>query len=122
MNSIFENTATAFALKTDADFKAKILENQFQGLNLRIDEHEVWSKLIGTFNAYNLLAIFATSIELGIEEQEALRLLSNLESVSGRFQYIRESLSFQFKRDVGKEDRIVNRLYVYNCFLLCNIV
>ncbi|MDP4963835.1 MAG: UDP-N-acetylmuramoyl-L-alanyl-D-glutamate--2,6-diaminopimelate ligase, partial [Salibacteraceae bacterium] len=49
----------AFALKTDADFKAKILENHFQGLNLIVDEREVWTKLIGQFNAYNLLATYA---------------------------------------------------------------
>lgn len=78
----------SYALKSYADYNAQILENQFTGLLLKINSNEVWSKLIGSFNAYNLLAIFATSIELGIEEQEALRLLSNLESVSGRFQYI----------------------------------
>lgn len=64
------------------------MENQFTGLLLKINNHEVWTKLIGSFNAYNLLAIYATAIELGIEKQEALRLLSSLESVSGRFQYI----------------------------------
>jgi len=55
---------------------------------LKVNNHELWTKLIGSFNAYNLLAIFATAIELGLEEQEALRLVSALESVSGRFQYI----------------------------------
>jgi UDP-N-acetylmuramoyl-L-alanyl-D-glutamate--2,6-diaminopimelate ligase len=77
-----------YALKSYADYKAQILENQFTGLLLKVNSNEVWSKLIGSFNAYNLLAIFATAIELGVEEQEALRLLSALESVSGRFQYI----------------------------------
>jgi UDP-N-acetylmuramoyl-L-alanyl-D-glutamate--2,6-diaminopimelate ligase len=77
-----------YALKSYADYKAQILENQFTGLLLKVNNNEVWSKLIGSFNAYNLLAIFATAIELGVEEQEALRLLSALESVSGRFQYI----------------------------------
>jgi len=78
----------SYALKSYADYKAQILENQFTGLLLKVNNSEVWSKLIGSFNAYNLLAIFATAIELGIEEQEALRLISTLESVSGRFQYI----------------------------------
>ncbi|MEQ3661401.1 MAG: UDP-N-acetylmuramoyl-L-alanyl-D-glutamate--2,6-diaminopimelate ligase [Flavobacterium sp.] len=78
----------SYALKSYADYKAQILENQFTGLLLKVNNNEVWSKLIGSFNAYNLLAIFATAIELGVEEQEALRLLSTLESVSGRFQYI----------------------------------
>lgn len=77
-----------YALKSYADYKAQILENQFTGLLLKLNNNEVWSKLIGSFNAYNLLAIFATAIELGVEENEALRLLSTLESVSGRFQYI----------------------------------
>lgn len=77
-----------YALKTYADYKALILENQLSGLQLKINEQEVWTRLIGNFNAYNLLAIYAVAIELGIEKIEALRLLSELESVSGRFQYI----------------------------------
>ena len=77
-----------YALKTYADYKAIILENQLSGLQLKINEQEVWTRLIGNFNAYNLLAIYAVAIELGIEKIEALRLLSELESVSGRFQYI----------------------------------
>ena len=77
-----------YALKTYADYKAIILENQLSGLQLKINEQEVWTRLIGNFNAYNLLAIYGVAIELGIEKIEALRLLSELESVSGRFQYI----------------------------------
>ncbi|MDY0088860.1 MAG: UDP-N-acetylmuramoyl-L-alanyl-D-glutamate--2,6-diaminopimelate ligase [Flavobacteriaceae bacterium] len=76
-----------YAIKSYADYKARILENQLSGLLLKINEQEVWVKLIGTFNAYNLLAIYATVSELGIENIEALRLLSELESVSGRFQF-----------------------------------
>ena len=77
-----------YALKTYADFKATILESQLSGLLLKVNDNEVWVKLIGTFNAYNILAIYGTAIELGIDSLEALRLLSDLESVSGRFQYI----------------------------------
>ena len=77
-----------YALKTVADYKAKILENQFNGLLLNINNNEVWSKLIGTFNAYNLLAIYATADILGVEPIENLRLISELESVSGRFQHV----------------------------------
>nr|WP_315165097.1 UDP-N-acetylmuramoyl-L-alanyl-D-glutamate--2,6-diaminopimelate ligase [uncultured Flavobacterium sp.] len=77
-----------YALKSYADYKAQILENQLSGLLLKINGNEVWVKLIGTFNAYNLLAIYGTAIELGIESLEVLRLLSDLESVSGRFQFI----------------------------------
>ena len=77
-----------YALKTYANYKAQILENQLSGLLLKINEHEVWVRLIGTFNAYNLLAIYGTAVELGLEQLEVLRLLSELESVSGRFQFI----------------------------------
>jgi UDP-N-acetylmuramoyl-L-alanyl-D-glutamate--2,6-diaminopimelate ligase len=55
---------------------------------LKINGNEVWVKLIGTFNAYNLLAIYGTAVQLGMESLEVLRLLSDLESVSGRFQFI----------------------------------
>lgn len=77
-----------YALKSYADYRAQILENQLSGLLLKIDGNEVWVKLIGTFNAYNVLAIYGTAIELGLDGLETLRLLSELESVSGRFQYI----------------------------------
>jgi len=77
-----------YALKQYADYKTQILENQFSGLLLKINESEVWTRLIGNFNAYNLLAIYATAELLGFEKVETLRLISDLESVSGRFQYI----------------------------------
>jgi len=77
-----------YALKSYADYKAQILENQLSGLLLKINDNEVWVKLIGSFNAYNLLVIYGVAVELGIEKVEALRLLSELESVSGRFQFI----------------------------------
>jgi UDP-N-acetylmuramoyl-L-alanyl-D-glutamate--2,6-diaminopimelate ligase len=77
-----------YALKTYADYRAQILESQMSGLLLKVNEQEVWVKLIGTFNAYNLLAIYASAINLGLEQQEVLRLMSELESVSGRFQFI----------------------------------
>jgi UDP-N-acetylmuramoyl-L-alanyl-D-glutamate--2,6-diaminopimelate ligase len=77
-----------YALKSYANYKAQILENQLSGLLLKINENEVLVKLIGTFNAYNLLAIYGTAVELGLENLEVLRLLSELESVSGRFQFI----------------------------------
>ena len=77
-----------YALKSIADYQAKILENQLSGLLLKINNQDVWTKLIGNFNAYNVLAIYATAELLGLEKPEILRLLSILESVSGRFQYI----------------------------------
>ncbi|WP_298346768.1 UDP-N-acetylmuramoyl-L-alanyl-D-glutamate--2,6-diaminopimelate ligase [uncultured Algibacter sp.] len=77
-----------YALKQYADYKTQILENQFGGLLLKVNDSEVWTKLIGNFNAYNVLAIYATAELLGLEKVEILRLISDLESVSGRFQYV----------------------------------
>lgn len=77
-----------YALKSYADYRAQILENQLSGLLLKVNDNEVWVRLIGTFNAYNLLAIYGTAVELGLDSFEVLRLLSELESVSGRFQFI----------------------------------
>ena len=77
----------SYGLQNYADYKAQILENQFTGLLLKIDSHELWVKLIGNFNAYNLLAIYATADLLGLETMETLQLMSTLESVNGRFQY-----------------------------------
>jgi UDP-N-acetylmuramoyl-L-alanyl-D-glutamate--2,6-diaminopimelate ligase len=77
-----------YALKGYADYKSKILENQFGGLLLKINDSEVWTRLIGNFNAYNILAIYATAELLGLEKVEILRLISELENVSGRFQYV----------------------------------
>lgn len=90
-NVMFQNTKArklTYALKSYADYKAQILESQLTGLLLKINDNEVWVKLIGNFNAYNMLAIYGVAIELGIDKIEALRLLSELESVAGRFQFI----------------------------------
>ena len=76
-----------YALKSYADYRAQILENQFNGQLLKIDDNELWTRLIGHFNAYNILAIYATADLLGLEKLETLRLLSELENVDGRFQY-----------------------------------
>ncbi|MDP2067869.1 MAG: UDP-N-acetylmuramoyl-L-alanyl-D-glutamate--2,6-diaminopimelate ligase [Lutibacter sp.] len=87
---MFQNTEAkkqSYALKTMADFKAKIIENQFSGLVLNINNNEVYTKLIGRFNAYNLLAVYGVSVLLGLDSDEALRHLSELENVTGRFQY-----------------------------------
>ncbi|MFY7669150.1 MAG: UDP-N-acetylmuramoyl-L-alanyl-D-glutamate--2,6-diaminopimelate ligase [Crocinitomicaceae bacterium] len=81
----------SFALKTPADFKGKVIENALSGLVMTINNTEVYSRLVGDFNAYNLLAVFGVASILGIEELEVLRVLSNLESVEGRFQYVRST-------------------------------
>ena len=76
-----------YALKSYADYRGRILERQINGQLLKFDGNELWSKLIGDFNAYNLLAIYATAEILGLGKLEILRLLSELETVDGRFQY-----------------------------------
>ena len=77
-----------YALKTLGDFKAKVLEKGFSGSLLTVNGIEVWSKLIGEFNISNLLAIYGVASLLGLENIEILTLISELESVSGRFQYV----------------------------------
>jgi len=77
-----------YALKQLADFKAKIIENRFSGLNLEIDHVDVFFKLVGSFNAYNLLAAYATAILLGEDKFNVLTLLSNLTGAEGRFDYV----------------------------------
>lgn len=77
------------AVKKPADFHCKIIENHFDGLLLSINGHEVWCRLVGTFNAYNLLSIYATAILSGISEEDCLTALSKLQAVDGRFQAIK---------------------------------
>ena len=78
-----------YGLKSISDFKCKIIENQIDGQLLNIDGEEVWCRLIGNFNAYNLLAIYSTAILLGEEKVDVLRVLSILNAVEGRFEYIK---------------------------------
>ncbi|MFY7672075.1 UDP-N-acetylmuramoyl-L-alanyl-D-glutamate--2,6-diaminopimelate ligase [Tenacibaculum sp. MEBiC06402] len=78
----------SYALKTLGDYKAKILEKSFSGSLITINGTEVWSKLIGKFNAYNVLAIYGVADLLGIEKLDVLKGISELNSVSGRFQYV----------------------------------
>ena len=90
-NFMLQNTKAkkkTYALKTIADYKVKILEKQISGTLISVDGTEVWTKLIGVFNIYNLTAIIATADLLGLEKLETLTIVSQLESVSGRFQYV----------------------------------
>jgi UDP-N-acetylmuramoyl-L-alanyl-D-glutamate--2,6-diaminopimelate ligase len=77
-----------YGLKTLADYKGKILENNLTGLVMSVDDQEVHFRLIGEFNAYNLLAAYGAAICLGEEKQEVLRCLSVLTGAEGRFDYI----------------------------------
>lgn len=88
---MLQNTKAAkhkYALKSMATFKAKILSNTLQGLELDIDGKNVWFKLIGDFNAYNLLAVFGTAVLLGEDETEVLEQLSNVNPAPGRFEQV----------------------------------
>jgi UDP-N-acetylmuramoyl-L-alanyl-D-glutamate--2,6-diaminopimelate ligase len=76
-----------YSLKTLADFKGKILDNSFTGLHMLVNDLEVHFKMIGAFNAYNLLAVYAAAICLGQEKENTLLILSSLNGAEGRFDY-----------------------------------
>jgi UDP-N-acetylmuramoyl-L-alanyl-D-glutamate--2,6-diaminopimelate ligase len=78
-----------YAVKSMADYRVKVLENGFSGLHLSIQNNELYTKLIGGFNAYNLACVYATAIELGLNNLEVLTALSTLDAPEGRFQYIK---------------------------------
>lgn len=84
--------AYRYSLQTVAEFKCKIIDNSFEGLYCEFNKQEVQFKLCGKFNAYNLLAIYATAVLLGIDEKEVLVKMSNLAGAQGRFQVFRDSL------------------------------
>ena len=79
----------SYALKTLADYKVRILENTFQGLVLSINNQDVWTRLVGDFNAYNLALVYATASELNLDSIDILTSMSKLKSVDGRFQYFK---------------------------------
>ena len=78
----------SYGLKSSTDFKGKILENALTGLVMLVNEIEVHFRLIGEFNAYNLLAVYGAAVNLGIESNVALTNLSMLAGAEGRFDYI----------------------------------
>ena len=95
-NGLFmlQNTKAAkytYSLNSVSDFKTKILESSFDGMLLKIKSSEVWSKLVGRFNAYNILAVYSTASILGVPEDELLMSISNLQAVDGRFQFYKKS-------------------------------
>jgi UDP-N-acetylmuramoyl-L-alanyl-D-glutamate--2,6-diaminopimelate ligase len=90
-NVMLQNTKAhkkSYALKSMADYKGKILENQFGGLLLLIDNEKVWFKMVGTFNAYNLLAVYAAAMLLDQDRAKVLTSLSKLSGAEGRFDYV----------------------------------
>ena len=77
-----------YALKSSADYKCRVLENQFEGMLLNINKVDVWVKLIGEFNAYNMLSVYAVANRFGFEDYEVLTALSMLTAAEGRFQFL----------------------------------
>ncbi len=101
-----------YSLKTLAEFKGKILENNLTGLVMTINDQEVHFRLIGEFNAYNLLAVYGAAICLGEEKAEVLRYLSTLSGAEGRFDYI-----------VSQKDRIIGIVdYAHTPDALINVL
>lgn len=89
-NYMLQNTKAkryGYGVKNLTDYKVKILEKSFSGLKLNINGNEVWSRFIGDFNAYNLLAVYATADLLDVEQLENLQTLSQLKPVDGRYQH-----------------------------------
>ena len=77
-----------YALKSSADYKCRVLENQFEGMLLNINKVDIWVKLIGEFNVYNMLSVYAVANQFAFEDHEVLTALSMLTSPEGRFQYL----------------------------------
>ncbi len=77
-----------YGLNHLGDFHCRVLEEGFEGMHLNINGNDLWSRLVGRFNAYNLLAIYGAAVLSGIEPAEAVRLLTLLEPAPGRFQYV----------------------------------
>jgi UDP-N-acetylmuramoyl-L-alanyl-D-glutamate--2,6-diaminopimelate ligase len=96
---MLQNTSArkfSYSLKSVADFKGKILENSLTGLVMNVNEQEVHFRLIGEFNAYNLLAVYGAAICLGEDKAHVLQCLSNVTGAEGRFDYL-----------VSAKDRII---------------
>ncbi|MEZ4984788.1 MAG: UDP-N-acetylmuramoyl-L-alanyl-D-glutamate--2,6-diaminopimelate ligase [Saprospiraceae bacterium] len=84
-------TASTYSLQRMADFRCKILENTPLGLHVELDGQELFARLIGHFNAYNLLAVYGTAVLLGTAKAEVARVLSGLPGPEGRASYVRSS-------------------------------
>jgi UDP-N-acetylmuramoyl-L-alanyl-D-glutamate--2,6-diaminopimelate ligase len=101
-----------YSLKTMADFKGKILENSLVGLHMLVNDSEVYFRLIGEFNAYNLLAVYGAAICMGEEKGNVLQVLSSLDGAEGRFDYM-----------VSTNDRIIGIVdYAHTPDALLNVL
>jgi UDP-N-acetylmuramoyl-L-alanyl-D-glutamate--2,6-diaminopimelate ligase len=80
-----------YAIRSMAEFKAKILESHFNGTLLNIDGKEIWTRFLGEFNAFNLLAVYSCARLLQQDKEKVLTILSSMETVEGRFQYLQSA-------------------------------
>ncbi len=112
---MLQNTAAKkyyYSLKTMADFKGKILENSLTGLHMMVNEQEVYFRLIGEFNAYNLVAVYGAAVCLGKDKQQVLQALSSLSGAEGRFDY-----------SVSKNDKVIGIVdYAHTPDALLNVL
>jgi UDP-N-acetylmuramoyl-L-alanyl-D-glutamate--2,6-diaminopimelate ligase len=112
---MLQNTAAKkyfYSLKTMADFKGKILDDSLTGLHMTVNDLEVYFKLIGEFNAYNLLAVYGAAICLGEEKNKVLEVLSSLDGAEGRFDYM-----------VSKKDKVIGIIdYAHTPDALLNVL
>ena len=77
-----------YSLKSNSNFKAKLLESSFEGMMIKINNSELWCNLVGEFNVYNLLAVYSTAKTLGMPEENLLKGISKLKPVKGRLQFL----------------------------------
>ncbi|MGZ5136130.1 MAG: Mur ligase family protein, partial [Flavitalea sp.] len=112
---MLQNTAAKkvyYSLRTIAEFKAKVLDNSLAGLHLLVNDVEVYFKLIGEFNAYNLLAVYGTAVSLGEDKLKTLQVLSNLAGAEGRFDYT-----------ISKQEKVVGIIdYAHTPDALLNVL
>ncbi len=91
-NKMLEGTKAkklTYSLRSFANYRCKVLENQFEGMLLQINKIDFWVKLIGKFNAYNMLAVYAVAKQFALQDHELLTALSMLNAAEGRFQSVR---------------------------------
>lgn len=104
-----------YSVRGAADFRGRILEESFEGMNLEIDGHEVSVQFVGRFNVSNLLAVYAATVLLGVEPSEALVQLSAMKPVNGRFESIRSPKGVTAIVDYAHTpDALVNVLQTIN--------
>jgi UDP-N-acetylmuramoyl-L-alanyl-D-glutamate--2,6-diaminopimelate ligase len=104
-----------YAMRSMADFKVKVIESSFEGMNLKLDGVDFWTPLIGEFNAYNLLAVYSAAIMLNQDKETVLQLLSSFREVNGRFETVRSKTGITAIVDYAHTpDALVNVLKTIN--------